>query len=364
MGNLEAELLHDIAANQLPLEVLDEGREFLLYLLGGELALVGIHQPALEESLGQGEGSLLHEVLADIGPETIVGILLMGSLDALSHLLLELLGSGHLALAEDLVVGFLVFLGGHERLHVHHSEGEHGIQASQLGLLHLEHGGAVGLIGEGGVHVQLELVAGLLADECPAGIFCHLGDAHIHALSLVAFVLDIGHDVVVLTGLLAFLQGTILLEQLLAGLLLLGGGDVDVVVNHLVVLVHLEAQLRSLGDVKLEGELAAGGPGQLRLVLGGHGLTHDADFLLLDEVVEGLTHEGVHALVQALVTVHALDKAHGSHTTAETFDVCLAAVIVEALAKRLCIILCRDLDGQLIVQFISLFFANFHSICL
>ena len=83
----------------------------------------------------------------------------------------------------------------------------------------------------------------------------------------MTLILDIGHNVVILSGLLALLEGTVLLEHLVTGGLLLCGGDVYVVVDNFVVFVHVKVDFRSLGDVKLEGEVLAGFPGKLGLVL-------------------------------------------------------------------------------------------------
>ena len=285
----------------------------------------------------------------------------MGSLDTLLNLLLKLLGRGHLALAENLVIGLLVLLGGHIGLHVHHGESEHRVQSGELVLLHLEHGGTVRLVGEGGVHIHLELVPGFLAQEGSAGLFGHMGNGNIHALGLVALVLDIGHNVVLLTGLLAFLQGTVLLEKLLLLGLLLGGGDVNLVVRNLVVLAHLDVQLRSLGDVKLEGEALTGLPGQLGLVFGGHGLSQHTHLVVGDKLVDGVSYQAVHALVKRLVSVHALNQLQGSHALAEAFDIGLAFVLIEALAQRLGIIFRSNLDGQQIVERIRLDVGYIHS---
>ena len=286
----------------------------------------------------------------------------MGGFDALLNLGLKLLWSGYSVLSENFVVGFLVFLCGHIGFHVHHGEGEHRVQAFQLGFVYLEHGGAVRLIGKGGIHVQFKGVPGFFADESATSLFRHIGDAHIHAFCLMAFVGNVGHDVVVLAGLLAFLQRAVLLEQLLLLGLLLCGGDVNLVIRDFVVLVHLEGEFRRLGQVELEGEVLAGLPGQLRLVLRGKGLAHDTDFFLVDEFVQLLGHNPVHALVEGLVPVHTLDKAHRGHSATEAFDIGLALVLVQALAKRFLIICCCNVDGHLIVQGICLGFAYVHMI--
>ena len=114
----------------------------------------------------------------------------------------------------------------------------------------------------------------------------------------------------------------------------------------------------------MEGEVLTGLPAQLGLVLGGHGLAHDADLVVLDELVQGLSHEAVHALVEGLVSVHALDELHRGHSFAESFDIGLALIFIEALAQRLGIICRSNLDGHLIIKGIGLNMSYIHDIVL
>ena len=345
-----------MTADHLPFEVFHETGEFLLYLLCGELALIDVDKPALEESLGDLDVGLVKEVLSYIGTKTVISVLLMTNLDALYDLLLELLLSGDLALAEHLVPGFLVGLCCNKGLDVDHGKLKHGIQVCKLGLIDLKHCRAVCLIRESGVDIDGELVPSLLADESSAGFLCHLLDGDIYALCLVPFVGDIGYDIIVLTGFLAFLEAAVLLEHLLTGSLLLGLGYVDVVVDNLIVLGHGEIDFRGLGDIELEGEVRTLFPGQLGLVFRRKWLTHDADLVILDKLVKLFRQDSINALVQSLLSIKTLDHSNGSHSLAESLDVRLALVLVEALTQRLLIICSCNLYCHLIVQCIRLFF--------
>ena len=74
---LEAEFLHDIAADKLPAEVPEEAVELLIDLLLGKFAFIDIGEPPLEESLRKLNVSLVKEILAGIERETVIGILLV-----------------------------------------------------------------------------------------------------------------------------------------------------------------------------------------------------------------------------------------------------------------------------------------------
>ena len=282
--------------------------------------------------------------------------------DALGHLLHELLLAGDGALAEHLVPGLLVGFGGLEGLDVHDGEGEDRVELGELRLVHLEHRGAVGLVLEGHAHVTGELVAGLLADEQRTGDLGDVGDGDVHAFGAVGLVRDVGDDVVVLAGLFALLEGTVLLEHLGLHRLLGVLGDIDLVVRDLVALAGLEVQFRGLGDVELEGEVGAGLPLQLRLVLGREGLADDADLLVADEGVELLGDEPVHGLIEGLVAIEALDQGHRGHSLAETLDVGAAAVFFQSGGEGLGVVVRGDVDGDLVVQGIGLVLGNVHCI--
>ena len=96
--HLEAPFLHQGAAHELPFEVLGEGREILLDILGGDLAFIGLDQPALEEGLGELHIRLLDEVVADIFGQAPLGLVLILGAKAVGDLLVQFL------------VGLLLFL--------------------------------------------------------------------------------------------------------------------------------------------------------------------------------------------------------------------------------------------------------------
>ena len=153
--HLEAPLLHQGAAHQLPLEVLGETREILLDILLGELAVVGLDEPALQELLGELHVGLLHEEVADILGQAPLRLALVLVLQALGDFLLDVLvGLGLLALL--LVLGIILLHAVDHRSLVLRSDG-HGIRRHGVGLLHLH----VHLRGQAQVEDEGEVLAGL-----------------------------------------------------------------------------------------------------------------------------------------------------------------------------------------------------------
>ena len=100
------------------------------------------------------------------------------------------------------------------------------------------------------------------------------------------------------------------------------------------------------------------------LVLGRKRLADDTDLFFLDEIVELVRHQTVHAFVKGLVSIQALNEAQRSHAGTEALDVGLVLVFIEAFAEGFGIIGRGNLDGYLIVQGIGLVFAYVHNMLL
>ena len=82
----------------------------------------------------------------------------------------------HLVGTEEGVVQLLAGHCVHIVLHLLHSQVPYGLHTCELLFLHAEHGGAVGLVGEGPDHIHIQLVAGLLAQEESLGLLVQ----HVH----------------------------------------------------------------------------------------------------------------------------------------------------------------------------------------
>ena len=89
--DLEGELIHKISPDKLPLEVSCETVELLLYVLCGDFAVVGYKQPPLQESLGELQGGLLHEVVTNVFVESPLSLVLVLGLEPLTHFLVYIL---------------------------------------------------------------------------------------------------------------------------------------------------------------------------------------------------------------------------------------------------------------------------------
>ena len=162
---LEVKLLHEEVAYHLPTEILEECRCLFLDFLFGELALVDVEKPSLEELLRKFNVSFLHEVIADILRELVVRLLFVVVHESLFYCLVELLWIVNLILTEDLVVGLLVLLCRSESLDFLYSHVELRINALELLFLHLKHVSTVRLVCECLSYIDIELITYLSSEE-------------------------------------------------------------------------------------------------------------------------------------------------------------------------------------------------------
>ena len=157
VGDFEAEVLHEFAADKLPLEVFRKAGEILLDVFPGDLAVIGDNEPALEEFFGKRDARLGDVKVADILREAPFCLLAVVLAEALGDFLLNfLVGLGgnffsaflpFLSLAAALVEFLHVF--GHFRLFL--GRGGDGILVHGVGGLdlHLDFGRKGGVEHEG-----------------------------------------------------------------------------------------------------------------------------------------------------------------------------------------------------------------------
>ena len=178
----------------------------------------------------------------------------------------------------------------------------------------------------------------------------------------MAVVGDVGDDVIFLAGGAAFLHRPVLLQH--AGFLCGEGIGLHLylVIGDLVFLAHREVDLGGMGNVEDEGEVVTGLPGDLGLLLCGQGLANHGggEAFGFHKVVKGLRQGAVHGFIEGLLAIEALDERERSHSAAETADIGLAFVFIQALVEGLFIIGIGNLDGYFQVQVVDLLLRNVH----
>ena len=257
-------------------------------------------------------------------------------------------GEGHL---EELLVqlrfGELADLGDLQR--------EFGIDALQLVLLDLQHGGALRRVLVKFVDVDRGLEAHLLADERLALFFRHrdqpdisVGHVHLAVVERYGQRLVRGH----LVGIgqaaeTAQVVGTVVVVHLLV--------DLDLVVGHFILVRKIEFDLGSLADLEHEIKLLAVFEIEIALLLRRDHVAQVVDLLLLEIFEHGVRRRAVRLFGQHALAVHLLDKAHGHHAGTETGDIGLALVLAQLLLDGLAVILLAHRHPEQRVVFFALF---------
>ena len=209
--HLQTILAHQVVADDLPAEIGGEARIVGIDLLGGELTLVDMQQPALQESIRKLNVSLLHQIVTDILGQAVVSLLLVVGSELGGNSLVELLGAVDLVLTEETVIGFLALDGSHKGADRLDGGVENRVDAREFLFLDLEHGSAVGLIGESRIDIDVELVARLGTDEKLVGVALDIANGDVSTFHLLLAIVQVSDDEVFLTGLPGILEGTGLL---------------------------------------------------------------------------------------------------------------------------------------------------------
>ena len=224
----------------------------------------------------------------------------------------------------------------------------------------MEHGGAVGLVGEALHDVHLLAVAFLQAHEFLLHVVAHAAQGHIGTLHLLIAAHEVGDDEVVGAGLFTTLELAELFQQafLVVGEGFLGDGHI--IIRDLVISGDIDVDFGGDGQVEIKGKLLGIIPVVLDGFLARKRFAEDIEFVLFDEFVEFVGNELVDHFGQRLSAVDLLDQRHRRHAAAEAADVCVATILVEFLLSefRPVFFLEGDADGH--VEIVNLVLLDFH----
>ena len=180
----------------------------------------------------------------------------------------------------------------------------------------------------------------------------------------MASIIEVGDNVVLFLGGLAFLHGAELVEHVLLHLLLGYLGDCDVIVRQAVSLGDVEIEFGRKAKVELEGEILAGLPLVLGLVLAGEGLSEHMEVIFLDNLVELLVDHRIDALHESLLPVKFLDQGHRSLSFAESLEFGVPETFVELLLLDGRIVFGGDFQGDLEIEVVNLILLYIHLVVL
>ncbi len=347
----------------VPREHLEELVEVLADLLHRELALVDRVEPALEELLGHLQPGLLHQIVAQLQREEVVALAAQLRGDLRVDVGLELLGALHVARGEGHLEELLVELRLGELADLGDLEREFGVDALQLVLLDLQHGGALRRVLIEFVDIDRGLVTHLLADEGRTLLLRHRDQPYVGIRDVHLAVVERHRQRLVRSHLLGVDQtaeaaqvvGAVVVVHLLV--------DGDRMVGQLVLLRERELDLRSLADLEDELEVGAVLEVEVALLLRGDDVAQIVDVFFLEVLERRVRSLAVGLLGQHALAVHLLHDAHRHHAGAETGDIGLAAVFAQRLVDLLCVVLGRHRDLQQRIVLAALLSYDIHNEC-
>ena len=345
----------------VPGEHLQELLEVLLDLLHRVLALVDGVEPALEERLGHLQTGLGDQVVAQLQREEVVALAAQLPADLGIDERVELGLRGHVARGERHLEELLRQLGVGEAADLGDLKGEFRVDALQLVLLDLEHGGTLRRVLVQLVHIDRRLVAHLLADEGLALLLRHRHQAHVGVLHLHRAVVERHAQGLVRGHLLGIDQTAEAAQEVGAVVVVHLLLDGDGVVGQLILLRESESDGRSLADLEHELEFGAVLEVEVALLLRRDHVAQVVDVLLLEVLEHGVRSRAVRLLGQHALAVHLLHDAHGHHAGAEARDVGLTLVLAERLLDRLAVILLAHGDPDQRGVLFALFSYDIHN---
>ena len=232
----------------------------------------------------------------------------------------------------------------------------------------LREGDLLHLLHDGGLHVQTKAVFALLGEGTNDVLF----DASAETFLIFRSVCTInfceqlsiyGAGFHLCLGAFLFVLGDVLAETVGVGLYLLVDhlfGRLDGVLRQFVLAVELSVELRRYGDVEEESEGVLVVEVDLRRLLARQRIAENLDLVVLNVLLEVLSHEFVQDISEDALAVHFLHQSGRNHTRTEARHLSLVAYFFQLFSYFFLIVSRLDSEGYYCLQVFQFRLINLH----
>ena len=232
----------------------------------------------------------------------------------------------------------------------------------------LREGDLLHLLHDGSLHVQTKAVFALLGEGTNDVLFDALAETFLVFRSVCAIDLCeqlsiYGAGFHLCLGAFLFVLGDVLAETVGVGLYLLVDhlfGRLDGVLRQFVLAVELSIELRRYGDVEEESEGILVVEVDTRRLLARQRIAEDLDLVVLNVLLEVLSHKFVQDISEDALAVHFLHQSGRNHTRTEARHLSLVAYFFQLFSYFFLIVSGLDSEGYYCLQVFQFRLINLH----